>query len=172
MKIVAIHFDIAYQFVDLFFKYTCINIFPYLKDILLTLLYICSFYFTFRWPFIVWFQWFVYLFVCSEFYVPRQFFTNMETSPLLVKGFKLWPGPKVIKLFLYSYSDSYSVLGICAPLSTTLKRGYKSFGVRSPLSWIWSTYSKIITYGVSRDFFFKNTWIWIITKSNILNRDS
>ena len=38
----------------------------------------------------------------------------------LVK-FENGPGPKVIKLFLYSYSDSYSVLGICAPLSTTLK---------------------------------------------------
>ena len=53
-----------------------------------------------------------------------------------------YSGPKVIKLF--SYLDYYSVLGVCAPLSMTLKkRGYESleyvlrwvgFGVRTPSS--------------------------------------
>ena len=33
----------------------------------------------------------------------------------------------------------------------TNNQGYKSFGVRSPLSWIWSTYSNVIINGVSRD---------------------
>ena len=44
----------------------------------------------------------------------------------------------------------------CSTEYDTKNRGYKSFGVRSPLSWIWSKYSNIITYGVSRDCF-KNT---------------
>lgn len=44
------------------------------------------------------------------------------------------PDLEVIKLFLYSCSNSYSILRVCAPLSTHLK----SFGVRSPLSTIWS----------------------------------
>ena len=38
-------------------------------------------------------------------------------------------------------------------LYDTKNRGYKSFGVRSPTSWIWNTYSNIITYGVVRDCF-------------------
>ena len=53
-------------------------------------------------------------------------------------------GPKVIKFFSYSYSDLYSVLGVCAPLSTTLKievikileyvLRWVGFGVRTPTS--------------------------------------
>ena len=68
-------------------------------------------------------------------------------------------GPKVIKLFSYSFSDLYSVLEVCAPLSKTeydtKNRGYKSFGLRSPLNLIWSTYSNTITYGVALEIALK-----------------
>ena len=42
---------------------------------------------------------------------------------------------------------------LCSTEYDTKNRGYKSFGVRSPPSWIWSMNSNIITYGVSRDCF-------------------
>ena len=54
---------------------------------------------------------------------------------------------------------------LCSTEYDTKHRGYTSFGVRSLLSWIWSTYINIKTYGVVRDCC-KNAGIYRITKSN------
>ena len=60
---------------------------------------------------------------------------------------------------------------LCSTEYDTKNRGCKSFGVRSPPRWIWSTYSNIINYGDARDCF-KNAEILRITKSNRLSRYS
>ena len=83
----------------------------------------------------------LYMTPSSEIHYIKPDCTRLQKDP---------PGPEVIKLFLYSYSDEFSLLGVCTSLSMTQKTE-----VIKVLSWIWNTC--IITYGVARDCFKKRT---------------
>ena len=83
----------------------------------------------------------LYMTPSSEIHYIKPDCTRLQKDP---------PGPEVIKLFLYSYSDEFSLLGVCTSLSMTQKTE-----VIKVLSWTWNTC--IITYGVARDCFKKRT---------------
>ena len=63
------------------------------------------------------------------------------------------PGPKIKLFFVLVLRLVLRTQSLCFTEYDIKNRGYKSFGARSPLSWIWSTYSNIITYDVARDCF-------------------
>ena len=63
---------------------------------------------------------------------------------------RIWPqGYKTFFVILLRLR--FRTRNLCSTEFDTKNRGYKSFGVHSLLSLIWSTYSNIITYGVARD---------------------
>ena len=95
--------------------------------------------------------WLAFCLICKVhwFWRPNQYlFRNRRVKVLA------WPrGNKIF--FVLVLRPILRTRSLCSTEYDTKNRGFKSFGLRFPLSWIWNTYSNIIIYGVSRDCFKK-----------------